>query len=327
MSMTEDANPPARVPVVVQDIRIEAEGVLSFHLVDPEGRDLPAFTAGAHVDVEMPGGLTRQYSLCNDPGERNRYVIAVLREADGRGGSAWMHTAVRRGDRLMIGAPRNNFPLVETARSHILIAGGIGVTPMLAMARRLRTIGADWRLHYCSRRVETTAFHAELSAPPFQDAVTFHHDGGDPRNGIDLEAALRDAAPGTHLYCCGPASLMAAVRAAAAAFPADAVHFEAFKAEPPPAGTADRPFSVRLARRGITLTVPENRSTLSVLRENGVDVPTSCEEGVCGTCAVTVLDGEVDHRDQVLSDAERSTGRLMLVCVSRARGGAVALDL
>ncbi|MEE8226199.1 MAG: ferredoxin reductase, partial [Kiloniellales bacterium] len=205
--------------VRVNDVSREAEDIVSFELVDPDGGDLAPFAAGAHIDVHIDDGLVRQFSLCNDPDERHRYVIAVLKEPDGRGGSQALHDTVRSGDLLSVSEPRNYFPLAGDAAHHLLLAGGIGVTPMMAMVEALEVKGADYFLHYCARAPENTAFLDRLR--PLVDAgrVALHHDGGDPRRGLDIDATLKNPEPGTHLYYCGPPGFMSAAASAVVHWP------------------------------------------------------------------------------------------------------------
>jgi vanillate O-demethylase ferredoxin subunit len=316
----------ATLQVRLQNIAKEADDIASFELAAPDGRDLPPFAAGAHVDVHLPGGLVRQYSLCNPPGERHRYVVAVLREAAGRGGSLAMHDALRAGDLVTISEPRNNFPLREDARRHLLIAGGIGVTPLLAMVHRLNALGANYELHYCTRTAEKTAFRAVLDRIA-NGRVRYHHDGGDPSRGVDLTKLLWTHELGTHLYCCGPAGLMAAVKAASAHWPVGTVHFEFFAPVATPAGqaAADGGFEVKLAASGESFTVPPDKSILQVLRDHGRDIDSSCEAGTCGTCMTAFVEGEPDHRDFVLDDDQRQSH--IMVCVSRAKSAVLVLDI
>jgi vanillate O-demethylase ferredoxin subunit len=308
-------------------ITLEAAGINSYELVDPNGRDLPPFTAGAHVDAHLPGGIVRQYSLCNPPSERHRYVVAVLNEIAGRGGSRAMHEQVRAGDLLTVSEPRNNFPLREEAKRHVLIAGGIGATPLLAMVHRLTAVGAAFDLHYCTRMADKTAFRGVLALVAGA-RVHYHHDGGDPSRGLDVAKLLWTHEMGTHLYCCGPAGLMAAVKAASAHWPAGSVHFEFF-APPPaaPAGQAgaDAAFEVRLASSGESFIVPPDKSILQALREHGRDADSSCEAGTCGTCMTGYLEGEPDHRDFVLDDDQRRQN--LMICVSRSKSAVLVLDL
>ncbi|MFY0572332.1 PDR/VanB family oxidoreductase [Archangium lansingense] len=314
----------------VQRITPEAEGILSYELVPAEGGSLPPFEAGSHLDVHVPGGFLRQYSLCNDSAETHRYLIAVQRDAKGRGGSRAMHERVRVGEVLTTSLPRCDFPLLY-ARSYVLVAGGIGITPMLSMAWQLERQGANWHLHYCTRSPERTAFRELLASPAFASHVTFHHDGGDPSRGLDVRALLATRTGGTRLYCCGPAPLMRAVREASVhhQWPNEKVHFEAFTAEATGAisNRADTEFNVVIRSTGATYPVPPGQTVLNVLRKNGLRVQSDCEAGTCGTCLTRVLDGDPDHRDTFLAEPQRNTCRNMLVCVSRARSRKLVLDL
>ena len=313
----------------VQAVRAETEIVKVFELVDPEGLELSPFTAGSHVELALPDGALRQYSLCNDPRERHRYLLGVLLEAAGRGGSRYMHERVRQGDLLQVSAPRNHFSLDETARRHVLIGGGIGVTPLLSMVARLQQIEAEFELHYCTRDQATTAFQQQLSGPGLNHKVQLYHDGGVPANGLDLVALLATVEPDSRVYCCGPAGLMAAAKAAASHWPASHVRFEHFA--PGADGLAEQvlsdngAFEVELAGSGAIHAVPPGRSILSVLLSEGVLVDSSCEAGVCGTCQTRYLSGTPDHRDFVLSNDEQR--EFVMICVSRAKTARLVLDL
>jgi len=312
----------------------EALGVIALELRAAHDCPLPAFDAGAHIDVHLPVRddqgrfLVRQYSLCNDPAERHRYVIGVGRDPNSRGGSAWLHERLQVGDLLRIGTPRNNFPLDESAAHSVLVAGGIGITPLLAMGRRLSTLGRPWTLYYCARTPERAAFLDELRAMPARVVPVFDGlPGGQP---LALGSVIADAPAHAHLYCCGPATLMEAFELAAAGRPRQQVHLEWFK---PRAAAADgqaqreRPFDITLARGSMTLHVPVGKSILDVLIEAGVAIPHSCCDGVCGTCETRVIDGVPEHRDAVLlGDAADTTDRMM-VCVSRSVGPHLTLDL
>jgi len=326
------ANPSvaARMPVRVAAIVTEAVGIKSFVLVSPTGGALPRFSAGSHVLVDLPNGLARQYSLCNDPTETHRYRIAVLREPNGRGGSACMHDAVRVGDVLTISTPRNNFPLFKGAASSLLIAGGIGMTPILAMCLDLHRCGQDFRLHYCTRTIALTAFRDELAASSFAGRVAFHHDGGNPTRGLDVRTLLAPVPDGLHVYCCGPAGLMRAVEQATAHWSIGRVHFEFFAAgsnAAPSVQPGDCAFEIVIASTGQTLIVPLGRTILDVLNDNGILVENMCREGICGTCITKVLEGVPDHRDQVLDASEKAQNKLITVCCSRARTAKLVLDL
>jgi vanillate O-demethylase ferredoxin subunit len=264
----------------------------------------------------------RQYSLCGDLRVVNRYSIAVKKEADGRGGSTSMLDDVEAGTVLAIGTPRNYFELVPHAQSTLLIAGGIGITPIYAMAQALTHAGSEWQLHYCARSAAHAAFHRELLALGPGRVVT--HFSETPV--LDVNSLLAAQAPGTHVYCCGPVGLMSAVKAAAAGWDEAHVHFEWFAA-PAIDHAQDRAFEVELARAGLVLGVPVGRTILEVVRENGIDVPSACEEGVCGTCETRLIGGEPDHRDLLLTAEERAANRSIMVCVSRARSPRLVLDL
>lgn len=336
---------PDRLLVRVRSITYLAENINGYEVVDPGGAELPSFTAGSHVDLYFRDGRVRQYSLCNAPSERRRYVFAVQRELDGRGGSRAIFERVHVGRILAISRPRNVFPLDPQAARHLFLAGGIGITPIMSMIRALRASGGQFLVHYCTRSRERTAFCDELGPLAAEGRVTFHHDGGDPARGLDVPALLRGYEPGTHLYYCGPEGFMAAVAAAAAHWPARSVHFEHFS---PPLGEAAEDgetrtpnaeallsrdveadvsigFQVKIASSGRVFDVPEDESIIQVLRQHGIDVPTSCESGLCGTCRTRYLEGEPDHRDYVLDDSERQCE--MMICCSRAKSRMLVLDL
>ena len=312
----------------VSAVTDEAEDIKSYELVDPEGHDLPPFTAGAHIDVHVDG-LIRQYSLANDPEERHRYVIGVLFEAAGRGGSKAMHQSVRVGNVVLVSEPRNNFPLAEDASRHLLLAGGIGVTPLVAMVTRLRTTGAEFTMHYCTRSPEKTAFMDKLSPLVAEGRVVVHHDGGDPSQGLDIAALLERHEPGTHLYYCGPPGFMAAAEKAATHWPKGTVHFEYFtlpeEADPAAAEAESKPFQIKVASSGNVHDVPADKTIVDVLLENGVDVETSCESGLCGTCRTRYLEGDPEHHDMVLEDDEQA--EYVMVCCARSKGPLLVLDL
>ncbi len=316
-----------KLTVKVNKITQEAEDIRSYELVDPDGRLLPMFTAGGHVDVELPNGLARQYSLSNDPRDVDRYVVAVLREPVGRGGSAYMHDTLKEGDMLTIGTPRNNFPLIEDASHHIMLAGGIGVTPMLAMARELSQRGESFELHYCTRTPAKTAFMKEIQGSAFADNIHFHHDNGNPADGLDIAGLLKEVRPGAHVYYCGPTGFMHACEQASQHWPRGTVHFEFFSVDATVEHGEDAAFQVEIASTGQILHVPADKSIVDVLRANGIDVETMCEEGICGTCATVLLEGEPDHRDFVLDDEEKARGEFIMVCCSRAKSPLLKLDL
>lgn len=308
----------------IHAIRHAAEGVLLFDLRQPAGEELPGFQAGAHVDVHLPGGLARSYSLSNDPAERHRYVIGVKREPSSRGGSAWLHDAARAGTFLEVGSPRNNFALREDAPHSVLIAGGIGITPIWSMLQRLERLQRPWSLHYRSRSRSTAPFLAELAEASGNGRVDLSFsDEGAAR--MDLPDIVRKAPAGAHFYCCGPAAMMAAFRAACAEVASGRVHLEHFSATQD-AGES-RGFVVTLVRSGREITVPPELSVLEALERCGIDAPSSCREGLCGACETRVLAGTPEHRDLVLSDAEKAAGQTMMICCSRAVSPRLELDL
>lgn len=308
--------------VRVAAARQPALDILTFDLIPIDGRPLPDFTAGAHVDVQVPGGPVRSYSLCGDPGSAERYTIAVKKEPESRGGSAGMHASVAAGTILSIGTPRNHFPLAPEAGRSIFVAGGIGITPIVAMIRALHARGQEWELHYCARSEQHAAFYRELAelAP---DRV---HGYFAEVPILDVAALTREQPDGAHLYCCGPKGLMRAVENATADWTPGHVHFEWFTAPGIETGP-NRAFEIELARSGIVLTVPPDRSILQVLRANGFDVPSTCEEGICGSCETQLIAGEAEHRDALLSPDERAANTSMMICVSRAAGERLVLDL
>ena len=310
----------------VRSITYQAEGIQSYELVDPSGAALVEFDAGSHIDVHTPVGLVRQYSLCNAPVDRHRYVIGVLREDTGRGGSRSMHEQVHVGDMLTVSHPRNNFPLIHDATHYLLVAGGIGMTPLLAMIETLRKKGASFTIHFCTRSPDKTPFQArlhELAA----NRLTLHHDGGDPERGLDVASLLQDYREGTHLYCCGPAGLMAAVADNARHWSEDSVHFEYFASVPSPVDVSDLngEFSVTIASTGQTLAVPQDKSILQVLSEHNINVESSCEAGVCGTCRTRYLRGTPLHRDFLLTEEEQEND--VLICCARSKTAELVLDL
>lgn len=310
-------NSNQRIPVRVQTKRHEARDICSLELVPISG-ELPARTAGAHVDVFLPNGLVRQYSLHNDPAETGHYGIAVLRETTSRGGSACVHEGVNEGDVLDISAPRNHFPLQENAPHSVLVAGGIGVTPIIAMADRLASVGASFRFIYCARTRERAAFPERLARSSYADRVLFHYseEAGKP---FDFLEGLRAMEPGTHLYVCGPQGFIDAVLGVARTlgWAEDRLHWEFFANSVAPAGDRQA-FELELVTSGRTLPVAAGQSALEALQAAGVDIPSSCEQGVCGTCLTPVLGGTPDHRDQFLTPQERSANDCFLPCCSRS---------
>jgi ferredoxin-NADP reductase len=332
-----DAMAPAQagartLSLLVRQIRFEAVGIQSYELVDPDGGELPPFEAGAHVDVHLPDGVVRQYSIASDPAERRHYVIGVLRDDQGRGGSRAVHETLRVQDIVRVSPPRNNFRLRGGARKVILIAGGIGVTPLKAMAHELERAGVAFELHYCARDPRFAAFRDELRALESGGHVHHHFDGGVPGRGLDLAALLRAPQDDTHVYYCGPSGFMKACADAARAWPDGAVHFEHFK-PPVEAKTsssdgdapADGRFTIRIHSTGAMVDVAPEQSIVDALDGAGIHVETSCASGLCGTCKLHYLSGDVDHKDYILSDDEHA--EYLTACVSRATSPVLELDL
>lgn len=309
------------IPMRLEAIRYGAAGINLYEFVPVDGRELPAFTAGAHIDLHLPGGLVRQYSLCNPQGERHRWVVGVKRDAKSRGGSSHMHEQLRVGTVLPVAGPRNNFELHEEAAASVLVAGGIGVTPIACMAQRLRELGRPFELHYAVRRREEAAFLRELAG----DGLRLHVDdesGGAP---LDVAAIVRAAPADAHLSCCGPAPMLDAFEAAAQGRPAGFVHVERFAAKE--AAAAEGGYTVKLARSGRCVSVPPGQTILEALRGAGLSVPASCEQGICGTCETRVLEGTPDHRDSLLSEEERAANKVMMICCSGSKQDLLVLDL
>jgi ferredoxin-NADP reductase len=307
-------------PLLVEAIHQEAAGIRCVSLVHPSGEMLPAFSAGAHIDVHIPGSGTRQYSLCGSPKVRERYRIAVLLEPDGRGGSRAMH-AISVGDAVEISGPRNHFPLAgPEADRHLLLAGGIGITPIIAMMHELEGRGAPFAIHYCARSAENAAFLAELAPRVRAGRAHIHHDGGDPRRGLDIETLVSKYEPGTHIYFCGPPGFMAALKRSLGAWPPHAVHFEYFSAPESEAGRVDAPFQIAIRRTGEVFDVSASESIVDVLKARGRRIETDCRQGYCGTCITRYTGGRPEHRDTVLSEAERQ--KYVMICCARAAADA-----
>jgi ferredoxin-NADP reductase len=300
----------------------EADGVVSLSMARPDGRRLPDWTPGAHIDVVLPNGTARQYSLCGDRFDAHTYRVGVLREPGGRGGSAFVHDVLAPGDVVGVGGPRNNFPLVPSA-SYLFVAGGIGITPLLPMIHQAHLLDADWRLLYGGRTRDSMAFRDEMTA--YGDRVQVVPQ--DEHGLLDLAGFLGAPRPGVKVYCCGPAPLLAAIERACATWPAHTLHLERFVAKEQGAPARSGPFSVELARAGVVVEVPPGASVLDAVRAAGIDVLSSCRQGTCGTCETTVLAGRPDHRDSILADHERDADDCMFPCVSRSRGDRLVLDL
>jgi phthalate 4,5-dioxygenase reductase component len=300
-----------------------AEDIHLFEFRDPAGAALAGFTAGAHVQVTSPQGLARKYSLCNDPAETGRYVVAVKRDAAGRGGSVDLVDHTRVGDLVEVGEPHNAFALDETAPGFIFIAGGIGITPIMSMLRRCLAIGAPFRLYYCTRSPEHTPFREELAEAGLNERATIHHDGGDRAKAFDLWAILEKPTR-EHIYCCGPRPMLEDVHAMTGHWPPASVHFESFVDAAAGAEPQDRAFTVVLARSGERVSVPVGVSILEAIRARGHDAPSSCESGTCGTCRTRLVSGVADHRDFVLMEEEHADQ--IMICVSRARSAELTID-
>lgn len=308
---------------VVSKRETSAKDVISLTLQSVGGHPLPHFDAGAHIDVFIRSGLIRQYSLAGDPADRSAYRLGVLLEPESRGGSAAVHAELQLGHKLRIGRPRNNFPLVETAAHSVLFAGGIGITPMLAMAYALEAQGASWEMHYCARSRDRMAFREVLGR--FGSKVHLHTDDGPAEQKLDIGGALRSPSPDRHLYVCGPNGFMDFVVGSArnTGWPERCIHLERFGAE---IDTDGSPFALVAARSGKEIVIEPGQTIAERLREIGIDIPVSCQSGVCGTCLTRVVDGIPDHRDLVLTDSEKAANDRMAICCSRSKTKTLVLE-
>ena len=314
----------ADIPVRVTRAEKIADGITLYEMRRQDGGELPAFTAGSHINLRVPNGLMRKYSLCSDPADRSSYRIAVKREDNGRGGSIYLIDNTKEGDEWFISAPDNAFALPQRGDNFIFIAGGIGITPFIAMIHALKDDPAKkFKLYYCSRTPEMTAFRDELSAPEYKGKVVIHYDGGDPSQALDLWPIVEERRNREHIYCCGPRGLMQAVRDATGHWTPTSIHFEAFS-DADARRADDTPFTVKLAKTGEVIDVPVGTTILEAMRARGHDVPSSCESGTCGTCRTKLVSGEADHRDLVLTEAER--GNQIMICVSRAKTPELLID-
>lgn len=307
----------------------EAEDICRIVLDDPNGRPVPPFKAGAHVDVHLPSGLIRQYSLCNSPHESDRYILAVLREPQSRGGSVEIHDRIREGDLLPMSAPRNRFPLLEGTHHSVLLAGGIGITPILAMAEELFAKGESFELHYCCRTPARMAFRQQLITAPYAFRVHPHFDNGPTEQRFDIIKTLASSPQGCHLYVCGPSGFINHVlnAAAIAGWDTDRLHFERFTGSASAAPQGNTAFDVWIASSGAVIHVAADATVVAALNAAGVVVPISCEQGVCGTCLTRVIEGDVDHRDHYLTELEKALNDRILPCCSRAKSSHLVLDL
>ncbi|KFG93518.1 Vanillate O-demethylase oxidoreductase [Burkholderia paludis] len=314
------------IVVRIERRTLETPEIVCIEFRLPDGSPLPAFDAGAHIDVHVAPGIVRQYSLCNPPSERDRYVIGVLRDPASRGGSIAIHDGFAEGALVEIGLPRNHFPMSPGVGVH-LMAGGIGVTPLLCMAEALQAQGRDFIMHYCTRSESGTAFLNRIRQAPFASRVVFHFDDGEPSGQLDIDAEFSRMGD-DEIYVCGPSGFIDWVCAAAerAGIPKHRVRFEYFSAKPVDT-SHDGAFDVRIASTGQTFHVPADRSVVAVLADEGIDIYTSCGEGTCGTCLTRVLEGQVEHRDVFLTDDEHAAGEMFTPCCSRARSSLLVLDL
>ncbi len=313
--------------VRLRTVTVEAEGINAYTLESMPGQSLPSFTAGAHLDLHLPEGLVRSYSLLNDPSDRDRYLIGVHYDPNSRGGSRYVHEMLREGATLTIGTPRNSFALHEDAPHSVLIAGGIGITPLLSMVQRLATLGRSWELHYATRTRARAAFLPRLAqlAGDQPSRVQLYHDGEPGGRVMDLATLVAGAPAGAHLYCCGPPPMLDAFERAAAARPAAQVHVEYFAAREQ-AATAGG-YEIVMARSGRRVAVAPGRTMLAALLDAGAPVSFSCSEGICGTCETRVIAGVPDHRDMFLTEEERAANTSVMICCSGSRTPELVLDL
>lgn len=312
--------------VIVSKRQVQGDGVVVLDLTRADGAALPLFEAGAHVDIHIGPGLVRQYSLCSDPADVSLYRLGVLRDPASRGGSVGVHDTLLEGQPVQISTPRNLFPLVAGARRSILLGGGIGITPMIAMAYALQQRGEDFELHYCGRSRSRSAFLEQLEAAPFADKVITHFDDEGSEQTLDLVKVLGQGESGVHMYTCGPSGFMDWVIKGARqqGYAEDHIHKEYFQVEVDASGES---FEVVAARSGKTVQVAEGQSILEALAGVGIKIEISCEQGVCGTCLCDVLEGEPDHRDVYLTDEEKAGNDQILVCCSRAKSKKLVLDI
>ncbi len=322
-------NSRSRIDVLVKSISYEAQDIFSFDLVSPDGSDLPEFQPGSHFDVFIDEGIIRQFSICNPPWDRSHYKIAVLLEEDGTGGSKHLCQVTRPGDIIQISEPRCMFKLSKDAKQHVLIAGGIGVTPLLCMAYWLQRNEQQFEFHYCIRTKEIAAFLKEVERFSDSGEVQFHFDGGDPSKGLDMKSLLASQESGKHLYYCGPPGFMNALKDASSHWEEGTVHFEHFSSEGLEVAARSEEsldeFQVKIASTGAVYEIPSYQSIVDVLRENGFDIDTSCEDGFCGTCLTRYLEGEPEHLDEVLDDEDHE--EYVLICCARSFTPMLVLDL
>lgn len=321
MAVTQTVVREFETDLVVREAELVAQDVVAMTLTRPDGTDLPNWTPGAHVDLVLGDGLTRQYSLCGRTSNTGSWRVAVLKAADSRGGSRAVHD-LDAGSTVRVRGPRNHFPVVA-AKRYLFVAGGIGITPLLAMIYEVHAGGAEWELHYGGRSRSSMAFVDELAE--FGDRV--HLVPEDELGRLDLVAILAKPRTDTLIYSCGPEPLLAAMEEQCATWPPGALHLERFTARKTEHPIKERSFEVVLQRSGKTLSIPADRSVFEVVREAGVSVLGSCLEGICGTCETEVVDGDVDHRDSILDEDEREANEVMMICVSRCKSPRLVLNL
>lgn len=313
------------IDVVISSITRETADISVYELRRADVGVLPAFSAGSHIEVHLPNGMVRAYSLCNPQDERDRYVIAVANSQNGRNGSSYMHGKLAMGDTLKISSPRNNFPLNEDAPHTVFIAGGIGITPILSMTQRLESLGRSWELVYCARTCSQAAFKELLSSPLYERKVRFVFDGELGATMLDMTALAATVPASAHLYCCGPQPMLDAFEAATANRLPGTAHLEYFSAKDAPASEGG--FTIKLARSMKEVQVQEGKTILDTLLDMKVKVSYSCLEGTCGECLTTVLCGVPDHRDVYLSQEEHDANDKMTLCCSGSKSAVLVLDL
>lgn len=317
------------IEVLVKSVTNEASGINAWEFRRTDGGDLPPFTAGAHIDLHLPSGLIRSYSLCNSQDDRQRYVVAINNDPRSRGGSKSIHDTLKAGDKIEISPPRNNFPLSEDSAHTVFIAGGIGITPMWSMIQRLEKLGRSWEIHYSARLREACAFRESLEALERRKSgrVSFNFDQEPGGKMTDLGNVLAQVRSDAHVYCCGPNPMLTAFEAATkeAGIAESNVHVEYFTAKE--AAAVDGGFTVVLQRSNKSFVVATGKTILETLLENNIDAAYSCSEGVCGTCATAVVEGIPDHRDSVLTASERASNKMMLICCSGSKSSRLVLDL
>ncbi|GAA5235024.1 oxidoreductase [Verticiella sediminum] len=315
---------PETLSLRLSAIRYAADGINLYEFRTLDGARLPGFEPGAHVDLHLPNGMVRQYSLAEGHGDGRAYVVGVKLDPDSRGGSKYMHEQLKVGTVMPVGLPRNHFPLEAGAGRSVFVAGGIGITPIHCMIRALAGAGQPWELHYAVRRRAEAAFLAELADAP-GGRLVLHVDEECDGAFLDVARVVADAGRDAHLYCCGPGPMLEAFVRATQGLPAEHVHYEYFSADVVPDKTGG--FTVELARTQRAVYVPQGKTIAEALRDEGVDIMVSCEQGVCGACETRVLEGDIEHRDLILTEQEKAAGKLMMICVSSCSGDRLVLDL